>query len=494
MTRGALLVLVVLLLGVGCSVGPDYVTPSMETPATYKEIEGWTVAAPQDGEARGPWWTAFGDAELDALVSSVRVSNQNVAVAEAQFRQARALVGEARSAYFPQIGISAGLSGFGGRAGGTSTTSGSAAVTPGARTTSSAGVSVGSSFFLSVDVSWEPDLWGRVRRTVEGARASAQASAADLVNVQLSLQAELVADYFQARTLDAQKRLLDETVAGYRRSLELTRNRYAAGVASRADVAQAETQLASTQAQATDVGVQRAQLEHAIATLMGRPASSFSLPSEPLAALPPPVPVGVPSELLQRRPDIAGTERRVAAANAQIGVAKAAYFPTLTLGGSAGLASSDIGTWFSWPSRFWAVGPSVSETIFDGGLRHARSDEARAAFEAAVATYRQSVLGAFQEVEDNIAALRILEQEALTQEQAVRTAQEALTIVTNQYRAGTTSYLDVITSQTIALNNARTAVDILGRRMAASVVLIKALGGGWNATDLPSDRDVTQRS
>lgn len=325
---------------------------------------------------------------------------------------------------------------------------------------------------------------------MEGSQASAQASEADLEALRLSTRATLAQDYFQLRTLDTQKQLLDTTVACYRRSLELTRNRYASGVASRADVLQAETQLKTTEAQAIDTGVQRAQLEHAIALLVGRPASEFSLPVQPLAALPPAIPSGVPSQLLERRPDIAAAERRMAAANAQIGAAKAAYFPTLTLSGSGGFESNDWTKWLTWPSRIWSMGAGVSEVVFDGGLRGAQTDEARAAFDAAVATYRQTVLTGFQEVEDNLAALRILEQESLVQNEAVSAARQSVTFTTNQYKAGTVSYLDVIVTQTVALTNERTAADIMGRRMAAAVLLIKALGGGWNAAELPSMDDV----
>jgi NodT family efflux transporter outer membrane factor (OMF) lipoprotein len=319
---------------------------------------------------------------------------------------------------------------------------------------------------------------------VESNRAGAEASAADVETARLSVRAEVATDYVQLRALDAEKALLDATAAAYARTLQLTRNRYAAGVASKGDVLQAETQLRTTEAQAIDLGVQRAQLEHAIATLVGRPASEVSIPVSPLAATPPGVPVGVPSELLERRPDVAAAERRVAAANAQIGVAQAAYFPTVTLGATGGFESSNITDWLTWPSRFWSVGPGISETVFDGGFRGARKDEVRALYDQSVATYRQTVLTAFQEVEDNLAALRILESEARVQDDAVSAARQALAITTNQYQAGTTSYLDVVVSQAILLANEKTAVDILGRRMTASVLLIKALGGGWSATEL----------
>jgi NodT family efflux transporter outer membrane factor (OMF) lipoprotein len=335
------------------------------------------------------------------------------------------------------------------------------------------------------------DVWGRIRRTVESNQASAQASAADLASSRLSLQAELAQDYIQLRSLDAQKQLLDATVMAFTKGLELTQNRYASGVASRADVVQAETQLKTTQAQAIDIGVERAQLEHAIAVLIGTSPSNLSIPASPLTAEPPPIPVGVPSELLERRPDIAAAERRVAAANAQIGVAEAAFFPSITLGTSGGLDSTNLSEWLTWPMRFWSVGATLSETVFDGGFRRAQTDEARAAYDATVASYRQTVLTGFQEVEDNLAALRILADGAQVQDEAVKAAQESVTVTTNQYKAGTVNYLNVVAVQATALTNEITAVNILGRRATASVLLIKALGGGWNTSALPSADDVT---
>jgi NodT family efflux transporter outer membrane factor (OMF) lipoprotein len=334
-------------------------------------------------------------------------------------------------------------------------------------------------------VSWEPDLWGRIRRTVESSRASAQASAADLEATRLLVQAELGQDYLQLRTLDTQKQLLDTTVIAFQKFLDLTKNRYARGVASRADVLQAEAQLKTTQAQAIDVGVLRAQLEHAIALLVGKPASVFSIPVSPMMLIPPEIPAGVPSELLERRPDIAGAERRMAAANAQIGVAVAAYYPAVTLSASGGFAGSNLSDWLKWPNRFWSVGASISEVVFEGGLRHAQTAEARAAYDATVASYRQTVLIGFQEVEDNLAALRILQDETQVQDEAVKAAQQTVTVTTNQYKSGTVSYLNVIVAQAAALNSEITALNILGRRMAAAVLLVKALGGGWN-TSTPS--------
>jgi multidrug efflux pump len=453
-----------------CAVGPDYVRPEIESPAAFKELEGWKTARPQDDAARGAWWTLFGDDPLAALEQRVETSNQSLAVAEAQFREARALVGAARASYYPNLGIGVGVTRSRGSANlaGRFNAEGSH-----------------SDYSLPLDASWEPDIWGRIRRNVESNEASAKASAADLAAARLSLEAELATDYFSLRSLDAQKRLLDDTVAAYVRSLELTRNRYAAGVASRVDVAQAETQLEQTRAQALDVGVQRAQLEHAIAVLVGAAASDFAIAPAPLEQPVADVPVGLPAALLERRPDIAGAERRVAAANAQIGVAEAAYFPTVTLSASGGFEASDPVKWLEWPSRFWSVGPSITETVFDGGLRGALTDQARAAYDASVASYRETVLAAFQEVEDELAALRILEQEASVQDAAVQAARESVRLTTNQYKAGIVSYLDVVTTQATALTNERTAVEILGRRMVASVLLVKALGGGWNVAALP---------
>ncbi|HYA14499.1 MAG TPA: efflux transporter outer membrane subunit, partial [Syntrophales bacterium] len=339
-------------------------------------------------------------------------------------------------------------------------------------------------YMFSGTFSWELDVWGRVRRLVEAGVASAQASAADLEATRLSTQAALAQDYFQLRVLDGQKKLLDETVVAYQKTLELTKNRYASGVAAKADVLQAETQLKTTESQAIDVEVQRSQMEHAIALLCGKPASIFSVSVKPLNLTPPEIPVGVPSELLERRPDIAAAERLMAAANAQIGVAIAAYFPTITLSATGGFQSSDFSNWLSWPSRFWSIGPAIAETIFDAGLRSAQTEQARAAFDAAVASYRQIVLTAFQTVEDNLAALRILKQEAMKQEEAVRAAQQSLDIAVNQYKAGTVNYLNVIIAQTALLSNEITALSIFNRQMTASVLLIQALGGGWSTSAL----------
>jgi NodT family efflux transporter outer membrane factor (OMF) lipoprotein len=454
-------------------VGPDYVRPTVITPDAYKENDGWKVAQPKDDLIRGAWWEMFGDPQLNALESQVSVSNQNLAAAEAQFREARALVQEARAGYYPTATI------------GSSANRSSPSTTTGVGPPSQR-IAV-SDYSLSLDVSWELDVWGRIRRSVESNQASAQASAADVENARLSFQAALAQDYFQLRELDAQKQLLTESVAAFEKTLELTKGLFAQGVDSEVDIVQAETQLKTTQAQLINVGVQRAQLEHAIAVLIGKPASEFSIPVTPLEGTPPEIPVGVPSELLERRPDIAASERRVAAANAQIGVAEAAYYPTVTLNSSLGLESSSLAKLSAAASRFWSVGASISETVFDGGLRRAQTDFARAAYDTAVANYRQTVLTAFQGVEDNLAALRILEQEATVQDEAVKAAGRSVFLTLNQYQAGTVSYLNVVTAQTIALNDEITAIQILGQRMTAAVLLVEALGGGWNASELPSN-------
>jgi len=480
----------------GCAVGPNYARPPVITPEAYKELDGWKVAEPGDLTLRGTWWETFSDPTLNELENRVSAANQTLVAAEATYRQATALVREARAGFFPTVTIGAGYTRS--RVSSTITSSGTnanatAVALTGGVATSTTGKPT-NFFQLPIDVSWTPDFWGRVRRTVESNQTAAQASAGDLETARLSLQAELAQDYFQLRTLDAQRKLLDETVAAFEQSLELTRTRYRGGVASQVDVVQAETQLETTRAQAIDVGVQRAQFEHAIAVLTGQPASTFSVPTAPLATPPPAVPVGVPSQLLERRPDIAAAERRMASANAQIGVALAAYYPLITLSASTGFESSSITQLFTWPSRFFSVGPSITQTVIDGGLRRAQTDQARAAYDTSVANYRQTVLTAFQGVEDNLAALRILESEADVQERAVKAAQRSVSLTTSQYRAGTVSYLNVITTQTIALADEVTAVQILGRRMTATILLVQALGGGWNAGELPSAAAVTERT
>jgi len=456
------------LMIAACTVGPDYVrpTPVEKMPSSFKEQQGWKVAQPQDGTINGRWWEIYQDSVLNSLEEQVAISNLSVAEAEARFRQARSLVQSARAGYFPSV-------------------SAGASATRSHRSENLGSATIGSptvtNLQLPVDLSWEFDLWGRIRRGVEAGQAGAQASAADLAAITLSSQAELASNYFQLRVVDAQKQLLEATTSNYLKSLEMTRNRYNAGVVAKSDLLQAETQLKSTEAQAIDLGVQRAQLEHAIALLIGQPPASFSLPGAVLKTAIPPIPAGLPSELLERRPDVASAERRMAAANAQIGIAEAAWFPTVRLSASAGFEASSLATWFNWPSRFWSVGPAMSVLLFDGGLRKAQTDQARSAYDATVVAYRQTVLTAFQGVEDNLSALRILEEETKVQDQAVQAAKQVVTITSNQYKAGTVAYLNVLVAQTTALANERTALDILGRRLVASVLLIKALGGGWDA-------------
>ncbi len=476
-----------------CTVGPDYVRPKVTVPVAYKEIEGWKQAEPRDHLPRGAWWEIFNDPKLNELEEQVNISNQNVAAAEAQYRQALATVKAAQAGYFPTLSLgssasrSRGSENVGGSAGsGGSGGSGGLAGTGG---TGGAGSSSGAptSFFsLSSIISWEPDLWGKIRRTVESSQASAQASASDLENVRLLAHAQLAQMYFQLRALDSQKQVLDATAGAYQKFLQLTKNRYASGVAAKGDVLQAETQLKAAQALAIDVGVQRSQFEHAIAMLMGKAPSELTIAALPLDMLPPRIPGEVPSELLERRPDIASAERTAAAANAQIGVALAAYYPTISLGATGGFQASDVAKWLVWPSHFWTLGPAtLQQTIFDGGLRSAQTEQARANYEAKAASYRQTVLTGFQQVEDNLAAFRILEQEAEVQAEALKAARQSLDVTINRYKSGIASALDVIVTQTIALNNELSAVNILGRRMSSCVLLVEALGGGWSASDSP---------
>ena len=462
--------LAALVLG-GCMVGPDYAKPSVPMTPAYKEADGWKVAEPSDSLPRGRWWEIFGDPELHALEERVTAANQNLKIAEARLSAARAMVRLNRAGLFPTISTSVGASSL---------------RRSGNQPFFSSSVNSGSSgdLFVSLDMSYEIDLWGRIRRSVAAAREEAQATQADLETARLSLQAELAMDYFELRAADAQKQLLDETVKAFAAALALTVNRFQGGAAPKSDVAQAQTQLDTTRAQATDVTVQRAQFEHAIATLIGEPPATFSLPPRPLAAGPPDVPVGIPSQLLERRPDIAASERRVAEANEQIGIAKAAYFPALVLNASVGFEGSSFGNVLNASSLLWAVGATITQTVFDGGRRRAVSEIARAGYDATVAAYRQTTLSAFQQVEDNLAALRILEQESQQQRQAVESAQESLRLFTNRYRGGVDNYLQVITAQTVTLTNQRTEIDILRRRMDASVLLVKALGGGWDVAAL----------
>jgi NodT family efflux transporter outer membrane factor (OMF) lipoprotein len=463
------------LLAAGCSVGPKYQRPDIQAPAAYKETppeayKEWKAANPSDATLRGDWWTLFGDPDLNALEEKIDLSNQNLKAADARFAQARALIKVSQSQRYPTI--SAGASVTGNRDSSTY-----ALATP---KTSSAFAN----YQLPGDVSYEVDAWGRVRHTIEAARAEAQASAADLETLRLSFHAELAFDYFELRSSDAEQKLLDDTVVTYQKALDLTENRFEGGVAAGAEVAQAKTQLESTKTQDTDLAVRRAQFEHAIAVLIGKSPAEFTL--EPKSIVDPPaIPVGLPSQLLERRPDIAANERRVAEANAQVGIAHAAFFPQILLSAVLGLQGQSITDWLNWPSRFWAVGPSVAQTIFDGGRRRATQQAAQFDYDATVATYRESALDAFQQVEDNLAALRVLEKETGTQRAAVTAAERSLQLSTNRYTGGLVTYLEVVTAQGTALTNERVSVDILRRRMDASVLLIKALGGGWDTSKLP---------
>jgi NodT family efflux transporter outer membrane factor (OMF) lipoprotein len=471
------------ILPVGCMVGPDYVRPAAEVPAAYKEDRLWKPASPSDHLPRGPWWEVFGDPQLNALEPQVAVANQNVQVAAAQLREAQTLVEQAQAGLFPTLSADASVVRSQSKIGG-----GQVPVSVGGPTVTT--------HQLSLSLPWEIDLWGRVARQVESNRASAEASAADLESVRLSAQATLAQDYFLLRIADAQKRVLDRSVAAYKRALEITQNRYAAGVVSKVDVVQADTQLKTAQALAIEVGVQRSQLEHAIAVLSGRPPAVLALPPGAPPGRPPAIPAGVPSQLLERRPDIASAERKVAAANAQIGVAEAAYFPTLTLSAGGGYQGTSFSQVLSAGNRFWSLGPALAGTLFDAGLRRAQTAQAIAAYDAGVATYRQAVLTGFQEVEDNLAALRILAREAAAQEAAVAAARRSVELNFNQYKAGTVTYLNVVTAQTAQLNAELTAVSLLGRRLSASVALIKALGGGWHQPPMqtPAERSPNMAS
>jgi NodT family efflux transporter outer membrane factor (OMF) lipoprotein len=453
----------------GCTVGPKYVRPTTDAPAAYKETGNWKPAQPSDEITKGSWWKVYQDPQLDVLETQISVSNQTLKISQAQFAEARAAVKISRAGYFPTV------------TGGISATHYSGA--PNAPLVS--GKTSYQDYVIPVDVSYEPDVWGRVRRTVEASRSEAQASAADLANVELSIRAELAFDYFTLRGLDAQKALLDSTVISYQKALDLTTTRYKGGLASAVDVAQAQTQLETTRAQSIDVGVSRAAFEHAIAVLIGKPASEFSLPPIPLATPPPGIPPGLPSELLERRPDIAAAERRVQEANAQIGIAKAAYFPLFTFTGTGGLESAAISTLIQGPSAFWTLGGAAAQTIFEGGARRGAVIQAYALRDQAIATYQQAVLTAFQEVEDNLAALRILQEEAQTEDAAVAAAQHSLSLSITRYKGGIANYLEVTTAQSAALADEVTAVNILTRRMISSVQLVKAIGGGWNVSQIP---------
>ena len=465
MTRLWKIALLASLLCSGCTIGPRYQRPVAQTPPALKEMAGngqWKMATPSDGLLKGNWWEIFGDPELNRLEELVNLNNQNVKQAEAQFRQARALVLANHADYYPTIGSTPAIS------------------------QSYAEKKASHGFSLPAVATWEPDLWGRVRLSIENAVSNAQVSAADLENIRLSQQALLATDYFLLAAQDMQLNLLSNTIEAYDKNLQLTINRHSGGVASRSDITLAQTQLAGAQAQSTQMRIARAQDEHAIAMLTGQLPASLEIGASKIGGPPPPIPVAIPSQLLERRPDIAANERQVAAANANIGIAETAYYPTLTLSASPGFLSTSLVNLLTYAGRYWSAGPSLSQTLFDFGRRGAALESAQAAYDATVAAYRQTVLSAFQEVEDDLSNLRYLAEQAVEEQEAVVAAQEALSLEMDRYRAGTDSYLNVITTQTIALGDEQTAITVLQRRMSAAVDLIKALGGGWDASALPS--------
>lgn len=478
---GRLRLVIIILLGIlqlgACMVGPDYQKPSVASSEAFKESKAWKQAQPSDFSPKGNWWEAYNDPILNQLISRVDINNQNIIAAEAQFRQAVALVRATQSSLYPSLSLSA---------------------------TESRGVSISNGnidniYSSGLGASWEPDLWGGIRRNIESYRGSAQSSAALLESARLSARSTLAQYYFQLRIADMQQRMYDDTIVAYKKSLEISQNQYNAGVVSKLDLSQAQATLQATQALAIDVGITRAQLEHAIAVLIGEAPANFSLvpekietdsqtgllvsPATRILANLPGVPVGVPSELLERRPDIASAERQMAAANAKIGVAKAAFYPSVTLSASGGYQSNVLPSLLSAPNLFWSIGPGINMPLFDGGLRLANLSQAKATYDQSVAIYRQTVLSAFQSVEDNLVALRLLENETAFQEQAVQSARNATRIALNQYKAGVVNYTSVVTSQLTQLNNERTLMTLLNRRLSAHVALNTALGGGWNVNN-----------
>jgi NodT family efflux transporter outer membrane factor (OMF) lipoprotein len=487
--RPQLAALLSLLLLAGCTVGPKYQKPTVDSPAAYKELtpkdypqtEGWKTAQPSDAALKGKWWQIFNDPQLNALEDQINVSNQNVAAATSAFLASRSLVREARSQYWPTVTTSPSI---------TQQRASSVAGSFTAGGTGSAAQKAFTTYSLPFDATWQPDLFGRVRNNVRAAVAGAQVSDADLENIRLTAQAQLASEYFSLRGQDALKQLLDSTVVAFQESLDLTKVLYDTGISSDEAVAQAETQLETTRAQATAVEISRAQFEHAIAVLIGQPPSAFSIPSLPLDAKPPAIPFGVPSDLLEHRPDIAAAERTVAQANAQIGLAKVAYYPTLTLAASAGFTATTVGNWFTWPARFFAVGPTLAQTLFDGGLRRATVQQFRAQYDEQVANYRQTVLTAFQQVEDNLSGLRILSVEIGQQDRAVSAANRNLTLAVDRYKLGIDPYLNVLTAQTLLLGNQVTAVNLRVSQMTTSVLLIEALGGSWDTSQLAAPHEI----
>jgi NodT family efflux transporter outer membrane factor (OMF) lipoprotein len=469
----ALVLALSVLQFVGCAVGPKYKTPIAPAPPTYKEVGNWKMAQPSDQKLGGNWWEIFQDPQLNALEQQINVSNQNLKAALAQYQQSRAALRYVRADYYPTL---------------TAAPSASRQRYSSHRPPQTSifdGLTF-NDFVLPIDLTYQVNAWGRVSKNVESYREQAQASAADLAVINLSLHSLLAVDYFAARSLDAEEKLLKDTVGQYQQAYQLNEDRYQGGLASEVEVEQARTILETTRAQMIDVGVARSQFEHAVAVLIGKPPADFSLPPLPLTSPPPSIPVGIPSELLERRPDIAAAERRVASANAQIGLAETAYYPSLNILGTGGFESGSITTLLQGPSALWSIGASSLMTVFDVGRRRALNDEAKASYDSTVASYRETVLTAFQQVEDDLAALRILEQEAGVQAVAVQAAQRSLDLSNTRYEGGVTSYLEVITAQNAALADEVTAVNILGRRMANAVLLIEALGGGWDRSSLPA--------
>ncbi|MGA2085925.1 MAG: efflux transporter outer membrane subunit [Terracidiphilus sp.] len=468
----------------GCNVGPKYVPPTVtappafkESPTQFKETEGWTVAQPQDAVLRGKWWEIYNDPELNALEEQLNIDNQNIREAFQNFMEARALVREARAQFFPTVSV------------GSSYTRSQTSSTLG-----SGGSGQQSQVFsLPGEVSWEPDLWGKIRNTVRASQYAAQLSAADLENERLSEQASLAEYFFEIRGQDALQKILNDTVDADKKALDSEQARYDTGVDDQISLVESQTTLASAQSLAINIGIARAQYEHAIAMLVGKPASTFSIPVRPFTTAPPPIPVGLPSQLLERRPDVAAAERSMAAANAQIGVAYAAYYPTLTLSAGGGVESSAIKNLMDAASRFWSAGPSISETVYDGGLRRATVNQYIATYNADLAAYRQSVLIAFQQVEDALAAVRILSQQIKRQQEAVDSARSFLKLEQGRYDSGIDPYIDVMTAQTTLLSDQQTLTNLQVQQMTASVELIQALGGGWDRSQLPTPAQITEK-
>ncbi len=483
-----------LLILPGCVVGPKYHPPAppapspayKEAPTNSQENEGWTVAQPADAKLRGKWWEIFNDPELNALEDQLNINNQNIKQYFENFMEARAIVREARSQYFPALSVAPAVTHSRTSANLGSTAANTAAPngTPQLQSTL---------YTFPAEASWEPDLWGKVRNAVRQAQYAAQVSAADLENESLTEQASLAEYFFEIRGQDRLQEIYNETVAADQKTYDLTHSLYETGIDDQISVVEAETALRSAQAGATNVGIARAQYEHAIAVLIGKTASDFSIPVKPMTTAPPPIPVGVPSELLERRPDVAAAERLMAEANASIGIAYAAYYPTLTLTAEGGFESSVLHRWFTWPSRFWSVGASLPETVFDAGLRRATVQQYVATYNADIAAYRQTVLSAFQQVEDGLAEVRILSKEIQQEQQAVSSAQTFLKLELARYETGVDPYLDVLVAQITVLSDQQTLNGLQVQQMAYAVALVEALGGGWDRSQLPSTQQVTQK-